>query len=111
MNKKFFKSTLIVAMVAVTSYGSYKAYDWYGLSDNREMLLTANVEALSASVESGSGLTLFTICSRKVGNQFCTVKRGSRKWALSISFRLGASPSNGCPECPDNDYDYEDPLY
>ena len=110
MNKKFFKSTLIVAMIVVTGYGSYKAYDCYGLSDNRETLLTANVEALSASVESDSGITLFTVCSRKVGKEFCTDKRGYRKWAIPVSFSIGESPSNGCSKCPDNDYDYQDSL-
>lgn len=110
MNKKLLKSTLAVAMVAVAGYGSYEAYERYALSDNSDMLLADNVEALSASGESGSGLTLFTVCSLKPGKVLCTIKRGKRKWALPVDFVLGASPSNGCPQCPDDEFDFEDPV-
>lgn len=45
MNKKYLKSTLVVAMVAVTGYGSYKAYEGYAESSN--WLLLENIEALA----------------------------------------------------------------
>lgn len=51
MNKKFLKSTLVVAMIAVTGYGSYKAYEGY--AENSNGLLLENVEALSEEPEAG----------------------------------------------------------
>lgn len=45
MNKNTLKSTLMVALVAVAGYGSYKAYKGYVESSN--WLLLENVEAMS----------------------------------------------------------------
>lgn len=53
MNKKLFKSTLMVALVAVAGYGSYKAYEGYARNKRQSMLLTENVEALSQNTASG----------------------------------------------------------
>ena len=52
MNKKFSKSTLVVAMIAVAGYSSYKAYEGY--AENSNWLLLENVEALSEAPESGT---------------------------------------------------------
>lgn len=45
MNKRFLKSTLVVAMIAIIGYGSHKAYEKY--AENSNWLLMENVEALS----------------------------------------------------------------
>lgn len=66
MNKKLLKSTLAVAMVAVTGYGSYEAYERYALSNNSGMLLADNVEALTYTGESALKFTV-TFCSKKKG--------------------------------------------
>lgn len=51
MNKKLFKSTLMVAMIAIAGYGSYKAYEGYARSKSQSMLLAENVEAMTEDIE------------------------------------------------------------
>ena len=72
-------------------------------------LLTQNVEALCSDSEGSSGFKLFRVCSKKTGEIYCTAKRGKRKWAIDVTFKLtGVNDEFVCSECEDDDYDYED---
>lgn len=71
-------------------------------------IVLANAEAIASSSEGGSGITLFRVCSRKTGDIKCSDRRGKRKWAINVNLRFGAAGGVVCPECPDQDFDYQD---
>lgn len=94
----------VIAIIAIETNMNVKQ------SSSDSKLLLANIEALASSGESGSGLRLFTVCSRKSGAKFCTDKRGYRKWAIDVHLSITNVPGSSveCSECPDDDFDYED---
>ncbi len=51
MKKNFLKSTIVVVAVAASSFGAWKAYDAYGVTDNT--LLEENIDALADGDRSG----------------------------------------------------------
>lgn len=106
MKKKILLMLPCVAAVAIGTFVGTKALK-SNASENS--LLMANVEALSLGGENGSeqGLRLWTACSKKPGNVYCSPRRGSRKWAVEVSFRIGVTPSS-CSECPDSDWEWAD---
>lgn len=105
MKKKFLFMLPCIAAVAFATFVGTKFLKTNVSESNG--LLMANVEALSLEGENGGeqGMLLWTACSKKPGTVFCSPKRGCRKWAVEVTFGIGATPS-GCPNCPDGE-DYE----
>lgn len=72
-------------------------------------LTLSNVEALTSGETDGS--VSINICSRKPGNNYCSATRGKRKWVLRIvikPYNSSMAPNITCPDCPDDDWDYEE---
>lgn len=97
MKKKIILSSLLVSLVTLAFYSLNNVK----VSQSNHLLLS-NVEALSSSAE--SGILIYRFCSKKPGKEYCSAKRGHRKWTQDVTFVLGAT-SNYCPDCPDDDYE------
>lgn len=101
----------IFAIMAIAAL--FLGYGVYDTQNSNELtgIALANVEALSSSVEMDSGLRIYTFCSKKKGSEFCSSKRGNRKWTFPVEIKIMDTPSEGCPSCPncpDLEYDCED---
>lgn len=97
MKKKTILSSLLISIMTVTFY----SYNNLRVSQSNHLLLS-NVEALSSSAESGA--LIYRLCSRKPGKEYCSAKRGRRKWTFDFTSPYN-STSNYCPGCPDDDYE------
>lgn len=92
----------VVLLIAAISYSHTSKK--YG-----NQMLTDNIESLSAQQESGGSFVIFRVCSKNPGSDYCSFKRGNRKWAMDIGLNFNTiSGDVSCPNCPDNDFDYED---
>ncbi len=98
----FMFSVFVLAMVSTSII-----LDNQNENMNNFGLSLINAEAIASSSEGGSGITLFRVCSRKSGDVLCSARRGNRKWAINVNLRFGVAGGVVCPECPDQDFDYE----
>lgn len=109
------KSVLLFSMVfAVMAMLSFSVLGWKneGISTATFDLLSQNVEALTNyESEFGSGPRI-RFCSRKPGREYCSAKRGNRKWVqiIEITFHPGVNGDYECSSCPDNEYEIVEDL-
>lgn len=97
MKKKIILSSLLVSLVTLAFYSLNNVK----VSQSNHLLLS-NVEALSSSAESGA--LIYRFCSKKPGKEYCSAKRGRRKWTFDVTSPYNSS-SSYCPDCPDDDYE------
>ena len=107
MKKRILKFAFTFVIVVVATISTTLSLSHEKNEPNLSLIL-ANAEAIASSSEGGTGITIFRVCSRKSGDIHCSNRRGYRKWTINVNLRFGASGGIVCPECPDQDFDYED---